>query len=168
MPGQDISITTRRLRMQPFRPEDADEAYACITPTLTRYMAFEPAESPAAFAEIWQSWLPKIASGEDITFVIRHDGAFIGFCGLHRTGDLQPELGIWIRESAHGLGYGREAVEAVAHWASAHLPALAYIYPVATENTASRRIAEGLGGTIIGRRDTAKYPAVVYQIPALP
>ena len=78
--------------------------FTAITPGLTRYMAFEPPPSEEAFTAVWQAWLPTIAEGTDITFVIRRrdGGAFLGLAGLHRTMDAEPELGIWIDEAMHG------------------------------------------------------------------
>ena len=40
-------------------------------------------------------------------------------------------------------------------------------YPVAIENRPSRRIAEKLGGTIIGRYRTLKYDGVIYAVPPM-
>ena len=40
-------------------------------------------------------------------------------------------------------------------------------YPVAIENRPSRRIAEKLGGTIIGRYRTRKHDGVIYAIPPM-
>jgi len=63
------------------------------------------------------------------------------------------------------LGFGCEAVQAIVQWASQRLVAKTFIYPVATDNHASRRIAEALGGIIFETRTSAKYDSVVYQIP---
>ena len=43
-----------------------------------------------------------------------------------------PELGLWTKETAHGLGYGREAVTALAEWAPETLGKKGFIYPVTT------------------------------------
>ncbi len=168
MPTDDWIINSRRLRLRPFTPADADQAFAAITPGLTRYMAFEPPVSEQAFAAVWQAWLPTIADASDITFVIRRheDEAFLGLAGLHRTGDAEPELGIWIAEAMHGQGYGREAVAAVWAHASRRLHCAAFRYPVAEQNTRSRRLAESLGGAPVAREQAVKYVAVVYRIPA--
>lgn len=161
-------IESARLCLRPFTAEDADEVFAAITPGLTRYMAFEPPPSEQAFTAVWQAWLPTIAEGTDITFVIRRrdDGAFLGLAGLHRTMDAEPELGIWIDEAMHGQGYGREAVAAVWSWASGHLRCAAFRYPVAEQNAPSRRLAESLGGVPVAREQEVKYTAIVYRIPA--
>ena len=159
-------LASERLLLRPFRADDADEIFACITPSLTRYMAWEPLPSREAFASLWRSWGPLAEVGSDYIFVVRRrDGLFLGLAGLHRAQSGTPELGIWIREDEHGRGYGREAVAAVAAWASED-PAVRYFeYPVAEANLASRRIAEGLGGIPKAERRDRKYTAVIYHVP---
>lgn len=163
-------IESTRLMLKPFTASDAAQVFPCITQTLTRFMSWEPPASPAEFERVWQGWLPTIADGSDYVFVIRlqGDGDFLGLAGLHDAKAKTPELGIWIREDRHGQGYGGEAVAALAKWASQVLVAEAFIYPVAEQNHASRRIAEALGGLWEERRSNAKYESVVYRIPAQP
>lgn len=157
---------TERLLLHPFEPADADEIFACITPSLTRYMAWEPPPSRESFALLWRSWGPLAETGSDYIFVVRRrDGLFLGLAGLHRAQSAAPELGIWIREDEHGRGYGREAVAAVADWASEAPGVRHFEYPVAEANLASRRIAESLGGTPAGERWGRKYTAVFYHVP---
>lgn len=168
MPWSDTVITSGRLALRPFSGADADEAFACITPTLTRYLSFEPAATSADFEAVWRGWLADIATGTHFNFTLREraGGAFLGLLGLHNARTAEPELGLWIREDAHGRGYGREAVRALAEWASGHFAPRCFRYPVAQANIASRRIAEGLGGTVTGHLQQPKYAAVVYRIPA--
>jgi Protein of unknown function (DUF4256) len=59
----------------------------------------------------------------------------------------------------------RTGVAAVAEWAHKTLGKEGFIYPVAVQNTASRRIAEGLRGEIVAKRTSPKYESVVYKIP---
>ncbi|MDR0225579.1 MAG: GNAT family N-acetyltransferase [Burkholderiaceae bacterium] len=168
MPWTDLAITCAHLVLRPFTAADADEALACITPTLTRYLSFDPPADGQAFEAVWRGWLAGMASGTDWNFVLRERGSgrFLGLLGLHRAHEAEPELGIWIREDAHGKGHGREAVAALAAWARAQFAPRAFVYPVAEANTASRRIAQGLGGEVVARQQRPKYPAVVYRIPA--
>ncbi|HGM7335798.1 TPA: GNAT family N-acetyltransferase [Stenotrophomonas maltophilia] len=165
----DWTIGSPRLSLRPFTTDDAGEAFIAITPGLTRYMAFDPPASEQAFAVVWRAWLLTIADGSDFTFVIRRrtDHTFLGLAGLHRTGDAEPELGIWIAESMHGQGYGREAVSAVLASASLRLDCAAFRYPVAEQNAPSRRLAESLGGVPVAREQAVKYIAIVYRIPAI-
>ena len=85
--------------------------------------------------------------------------------GLENCDTESPELGLWMKESAHGQGFGREVVAAVAEWAHKTLGKKSFIYPVAVQNTASRHIAEGFCGEIIENRTNPKYESVVYKIP---
>src|SRR5262249_12590798 len=109
---------------------DAPELFDAATPKISRYMTWDPAPSLEAFAEIWQEWLPGMAHGSDLYLVIRlaSTNAFLGVAGLHQIGRPEPEAGIWIKESAQGLGYGRETIAAISKWAAACVGAVALIY----------------------------------------
>lgn len=162
-----VEIRSQRLRLKPFTADDAGEVFAAITPAITRFMQWEPPRSQTAFAEIWRSWLAPIRDGSDLHFVVRSlvNDRCLGLVGLHAAKTACPEIGIWIREDVHGNGIGREAVAAVAAWASEELDPDCFEYPVAEGNMASRRIAEGLGGLIVETRSNPKYTSVVYRLP---
>ncbi|AXX18043.1 TPA: GNAT family N-acetyltransferase [Serratia marcescens] len=160
-------VDTDRLLIAPFTAADADDVYQAITPTLTRFMTFEPEASPEDFANVWQSWLPLMREGEEVIFVARRreDRQFVGVGGAHNLRSHTPELGIWVKESLHGQGYGREIVQGIARWASERFQPPHFLYPVAEQNTASRRLVESLGGVLAGRCERIKYDAVVYHLP---
>ncbi|MBZ9993659.1 GNAT family N-acetyltransferase [Mesorhizobium sp. BH1-1-4] len=164
-----VDIKSERLRLKLFTADDAAEVFAAITPAVTRFMQWEPPRSATAFAEVWRSWLTPILEGSDLHFVVRSltDRCCLGLVGLHAAKTTCPEIGIWLREDVHGNGVGREAVAAVAAWASDALNPDCFEYPVAEENVASRRIAESLGGSIVSTRSNSKYTSVVYRIPNL-
>jgi RimJ/RimL family protein N-acetyltransferase len=163
---RDIHIESHRISIRPFAENDADEAYRCITPSLTRYMSWEPPATRADFDNVWRGWLPAIADGSDFVFAIRQreEGDFLGLVGLHHVQTKNPELGIWIREDRHGEGFGVEAVALVATWATQTIGIERFVYPVAEANYSSRRIAESLGGVVIAKRTTPKYESLVYEI----
>ncbi len=167
MPDQLPHIHSARLSLLPFRGDDAAEAFACITPTLARFMDWEPSPSPAAFEAVWQGWLAGMARGSEFVLTIRRadDGLFLGLAGLHHADTPAPELGIWIREDCHGHAFGLEAVTALAQWAQDNLSPAHLVYPVAEQNWPSRRIAESLGGTVVGQATTRKFERLIYRIP---
>jgi RimJ/RimL family protein N-acetyltransferase len=162
-----IHIESKRLSIRPFSADDADAAFRGITPSLTRFMSWNPPATKEEFDRIWQGWLRTITEGTDFTFAIRQraNGSFLGLAGLHDVRNASAELGIWIREDFHTQGFGREAVGIVARWASLVLGIESFTYPVAEENYPSRRIAEFLGGAIVEQRETSKYMSVIYRIP---
>ncbi|MBC6801867.1 GNAT family N-acetyltransferase, partial [Acinetobacter baumannii] len=50
-----VMLSTQRLTLKPFTANDADETYNCITPTLTRYMAWDP-QPRHEFDQTWSNW----------------------------------------------------------------------------------------------------------------
>jgi RimJ/RimL family protein N-acetyltransferase len=160
-----IVIHSPRLQLSQFQMTDAEEVFACITPSITRFMRWEPPS--------WNEYLARceerlqVVDAKTFSFVIRRRDSkeCLGMAGLEQCDTESPELGLWMKESAHGQGFGREVVAAVAAWAHQTLGKKSFIYPVAVQNTASRRIAEGFRGRIIENRANPKYEAVVYKIP---
>lgn len=144
---------------------DAEDVFNCITPALTAFMFWEMPQSFAAYKARREETL-RSANRNDFSFVIRRldNMECLGIASLDDVRASSPELGIWIKEAAHGYGYGGEAVRAVAEWASKTLGKQSFIYSVAIENVPSRRIAEALRGEIIGTRTSSKYDSVVYKI----
>jgi RimJ/RimL family protein N-acetyltransferase len=155
---EQVSIGSARLALRSFRPADAPEVFAASTPSLTRYMRWDPSPTMDAFADIWARWIPEMASGRQLFLVVRSKdrSEFLGMAGLHEIGTQRPELGVWIKEPAQGLGYGREAVGALMRWAAANRLATEFAYPVAVENARSRRLIEALGGHPSGKRQIHK------------
>jgi RimJ/RimL family protein N-acetyltransferase len=171
----DVTFASARLVVSAFKPQDAADSLPNVTPTLTRYMSFDPSPSLEAFAAIWSRWLAEMAAGTDLAAAVRlaATGDFLGMTGLHRIANNEAETGIWIKETAHGFGYGREAVSALIAWAARELALRAVIYPVVEENRPSRKLAEALGGMIVGKGRLEKsggigYATVIYRIPAGP
>jgi len=168
-----VSLSSQRLLLKSFTGNDAREAFLAATPTVARFMTWEPAPSLEAFEPIWQSWILKMRAGTDVSLAVRDkpSSEFLGTAGLHNTHAVEPEVGIWIKESRHGYGYGREAVAMIVAFAAGQLGKRAVVYPVVEQNGPSRRLAESLGGRIIGARLLRKaagveHSEVVYRIPA--
>jgi RimJ/RimL family protein N-acetyltransferase len=166
-----VEFGSNRLSLRSFVPDDAPAIFPSATAAIARFMVWEPTPSLAAFSEVTRPWVPRMQAGTDAYLVARLAGDFTGVVGLHRIGGAEPEIGVWIRQESHGRGFGREAVAAMIAWATERLGAAAFIYPVAAENQPSRRLAESLGGTLVGHGELRKpsgvvLPKVVYRIPA--
>src|SRR5579871_2501010 len=139
-----IVIESPRLQLSQFQMIDAQEVFGCITPAIARFMPWEPPS--------WSEYVArceKRAQAPDpnsFSFVIRRvdNGECIGMASFERADSVSPELGLWLKESAHGQGFGREVVAALIEWGHGTLGKESFLYPVAVQNTASRRIAEYL------------------------
>jgi RimJ/RimL family protein N-acetyltransferase len=160
-----IVIRSPRLQLLQFQMTDAQEVFGCITPAIAKFMPWEP-----------PSWSEYVARCErrvqtpepnKFSFVIRRldNRKCLGMASLEDADSVSPELGLWLKQSAHGQGFGREVVNALVEWGHTTLGKESFHYPVAVHNTASRRIVENLRGEIIGNLKKPKYDSVVYRIP---
>lgn len=160
-----IVLQSRRLQLSQFQIEDAPEVFGCITPAIAKFMPWEPPS--------WSEYLTRCerrveaAEPNKFSFVIRRldNGECLGMASFEDVDSVSPEVGLWIKESAHKQGFGGEVVAALVEWGHATFGKRSFTYPVAVQNTASRRIAEKLHGEVIDNRTNPKYDSVVYRIP---
>ena len=101
--------------------------------------------------------------------LLKETGEFLGRFVLENLDQKNPEMGGWLKPSAHGHHYGQEAAAGLKKWADEHLEYDHILWPCATENIASRKVAESLGGEIhkeyIKTTDSGKtWPFVDYWI----
>ncbi len=160
-----IVIRSRRLQLTQFQMTDAQEVFGCITPAIAKFMPWEP----PSWSEYVARCEKRVQAPEsnNFSFVIRRldNGECLGMASFEGADSVSPELGLWLKESAHRHGFGGEVVAALVEWGHATFGKESFLYPVAVENTASRRIAENLHGEIIGNLKKPKYDSVVYKIP---
>jgi RimJ/RimL family protein N-acetyltransferase len=166
-------ITSARLTLRAFTAADAAESFAEANARIAKFMSWNPPASECEFKAICQGHICKMKTGKELHLVIRLRSTkeFIGRAGLHPADATLLETGIWIKESAQGHGYGREAVAAVIKWAGEKFRPSGILYPVVDENTPSRRLVESLRGEIIGTRQRHKAgdknrKLLLYRIPA--
>ena len=160
-----IVIQSPRLQLSQFQMMDAPDVFGCITPAIAKFMPWEPPS--------WSEYLARCekrvqaAEPNHFYFVIRRldNWECLGMTSLEGADSVSPEVGLWLKESAHGQGFGREVVAALVAWGHTTFGKESFLYPVAVQNTASRRIAEKLHGKVIGKRKNPKYDSVVYRIP---
>jgi RimJ/RimL family protein N-acetyltransferase len=104
-------ITSERLTLRAFTAVDAAETFAEANARIATYMSWNPPASEKEFKAIWQGHLANMKAGRELHLVIRHTitNEFIGRTGLNPADAALLETGVWIKESAQGRGYGREA-----------------------------------------------------------
>jgi RimJ/RimL family protein N-acetyltransferase len=167
-----IEIASSRLILRSTTSADADDAFGEGTASIARFMSWNLSASRDEFDGIVRAMMTQAASGENLNLTVRllSTGEFLGIAGLHSADLSFLETGIWIKQSAQRLGYGREAIAAVVAWASIKFQPSGLLWPVVDENLASRRLAESLGGQIIGTRRRQKdgdiaRTLLIYRIP---
>lgn len=168
----DTLIESDRLRLSATTAGDAGAILETFTADVTRYMFPEPArrlEDTLEFIERSRA-ATKAGTNLQLTVSLKATGEFLGCCGLHGYESVRvPELGVWIKQRAHGHGYGKEAVIALVGWAVEQLDIGGFVYPVDQRNAASRRIPEALGGKVVSATMTTglggnRLEVVTYRI----
>lgn len=162
-------LETSRLLLSTFNLSDGRDLYQHITPTLTRYLTWDPPVDFETQLAFYQNRLKLQTNGTEQHFILRTKDTriFIGIISLHDLHSSTPEFGLWIREDKHQQGFAKEAIKAVYDWAIQRAEIEYFIYPVATENLVSQKIAESLAGQRVGLVHRKKFDSYIYHIPVI-
>src|SRR3989344_3002706 len=149
-PKNGILIETKRLLLKPLSMQWKEVIFREFTEEITLFMFPRAAKKMAETEDFIVSTMEKMKQGKEIVCVTleKQSEEFLGCAGLHEINTNFPELGIWLKKSAHGKKYGREAITDLKQWADEHLTYDHIVYPVDRDNIASRKIPESLGGVI--------------------
>ena len=150
-----LILDSERLRLLPVSEAYTELIFREFTPEVATYMHPRPASERLETEAFVEAAKRANQEGSSLNMVItdRESGDFLGCVGLHKLADKRPEFGIWVKQSAHMHGYGREAIHVLKRWADQHIPYDYLIYPVDSRNVASRKIPESLGAAIISQYD---------------
>jgi RimJ/RimL family protein N-acetyltransferase len=153
---QSFSITTERLILTPISLDHKEEIFKEFNDEITKLMYPSTPKTIDETISFIETSINGFVEKQEIVVAILHKETreYLGNAGLHRIDSRTPELGIWIKKTAHGNGYGREAVKSLKEWADKNLLYEYLRYPVFVENAASRKIPESLGGVVKSEYDT--------------
>lgn len=145
-----VKIETERLKLVPISMEWKMDCFHEFNPEITTYMHHAPPKDPSVVEKFIMESLEELKHGTNLQLVIlkKDTNEFLGRVGLEEPHTKHPELGVWVKKSAQGQAYGREAATAVKKWADAHVGYEYIVYPVDRDNIASRKIPESLGGKV--------------------
>lgn len=143
-------VETNRLLMVPVSMEYAAQMFSELTDEITKYMSFDTPKSIDETADFVNQSLGKISKGTDLIVVIldKQTREFLGGAGVHNINTRAPELGVWVKKTAHGKKVGREAVTGLKRWADENIDCDFYQVYIHKDNIPSRKIAESLGGEV--------------------
>lgn len=144
-------VTTARLRLRPWRAEDAAPVrVACADPAIQRWLPL-PRPYTLADAERWVTEEGHVnrraGTGLQCAIAALDDDRLVGSAGLRIDGGgPRPvaEIGYWISPWARGRGYATEATAGLCDWAFRHgTPRVELL--AAVGNEASQRVALAAG-----------------------
>ena len=147
----NVRIETERLILKPINYSFANDIFKHFTNDITLYMLPKPSQNITGIIEFIERSLNGLNLGDNLQLVIikKSSNEFLGCMGLHKIGNRDPELGIWIKKNAHGNEFGLEAITSLISWAKDNISFEYLKYPVDKRNYASRRIPEQNGGVIM-------------------
>jgi len=168
-----LIINGNRLSLRSLNSDFAADIFKEFNSEITRYMMPKPAEDITDTLAFISGAIKGMRHGTDLVLAIvsNTNAEFLGCCGFHGRGKYQtPELGIWLKKSAHGKKYGLEAIKTLSLWAVENMNFNYATYPVDKANVPSRKIPEALGGQVykevqVKSMSGNNLDEVVYKIP---
>ncbi|SHO57543.1 GNAT family N-acetyltransferase [Vibrio quintilis] len=169
---EHISISCDRINLVSLSEAYLNDIYREFTSEITTYMTPEPASHIDETKTFITASIANMQQKQELVVAITTpDGKFLGCAGFHGRGNCRtPELGIWLKKSAHGKKYGQEAIRHLMNWAKDNIDFDYAIYPVDRANIASRKIPESLGG-VLWKENELKTASgkildeVIYKVP---
>lgn len=145
--SKDIQFTTERLSFEVVKDAFKEDIFRELTPTVAKFLPFIPTGKIEDTQGFIDYSLDVLAKGTDITLVAtdKNTNEFIGCCGIHDVNEESISLGIWLKESAFGKGYGSELITGLESYVNDNLGVDYLIYNVEKNNHGSIKIAEKLG-----------------------
>lgn len=154
---EPITLTTERLLLRPFGPQDTEAAYAaCQDPDIQRWTVV-PSPYGRTDAELFTRTLSPAGWRDDSMYnfavVLRNGATLAGALGIHRRGlPGTYEVGFWTAREHRGLGYTTEAVTESARWAFRSLGADRLEWRAEIGNGPSRAVALRAGFRMEGEQ----------------
>jgi RimJ/RimL family protein N-acetyltransferase len=144
----EFRLETERLLLVPIDMDYAEDIFDEFTDEITQYMYPGTPRRIQETEEFIRESLIGLDRGNNLQLVIlrKKTEEFLGCAGIHNLDSRFPELGIWLKLSAHGESLGMETIAALVEWANEHVDYNYLKYPVDVRNYPSRKIPEALDG----------------------
>ena len=139
----NFTITTERLTIQPFSNIFLETYYKEFTDEIAKYQYPDRFPSIASADKTLSKFIHDMAQGDMLELVIlTHDGEFIGSLEAFAITEKTPEPRLWLKSSAHGKGYGYEALNGLVNCLNSTCQYQYYIYEVDVRNAPSIHLVE--------------------------
>ncbi len=136
-------LKTERLMIQPFSSCYLEDYYREFTDEITKYQYPDSFPDIETANQVVSGFVADMERGEMLELVIlTQEGEFLGSLEVFGLREETPELGLWLKGTAHGAGYGYEALKCVIEYLNETKKYSYYIYEVDVRNTPSIRLAE--------------------------
>lgn len=176
----DLVLVTPRLRLRPFREDDAEALFHYVSdPALSRMMSWAAHTDVSQTLEFIRHVTASFHNGAGVWWAIEHGGAVVGCISLEglqfqlRAWRVDhAELGYWIAPALWNQGLMTEAAHAVVRVGFDDIGLHKITVGCIAENAGSRRVIEKLGFRPVGRleddvwRDGRWWSVLRYELTA--
>jgi len=120
-----------------------------LTPEITKYLSFDANGNQPLLKEYIRRSRIEIANGTALVLVIldKATNEFMGSCGLSDINEDSVEIGLWLKASAQGKGYGTEVTQKLIDITRQEINTQSILYAVEKGNEASAVIPAKFGFT---------------------
>lgn len=104
-------LKTERLVIKPYSHIYLEDYYKEFTDEITRFQYPDSFSNIDSARKVLSEFLSEMEEGNMLELVIlSQQGEFLGSMEVFNIKGDTPEVGLWIKKSAHGNGYGYEAL----------------------------------------------------------
>ena len=140
---KDLLIRTPRLSIQPLVQGHIEAYHREFTEEVTRYQYPDPFRDLEAAQQVLSGFMEAMGRGDMLELaILGPEGEFLGSVEVFGLREEAPELGIWLKGRAQGMGYGREALSGLLNYLDSLKIYSFYIYEADERNAPSIRLVE--------------------------
>lgn len=139
----EFARNTERLAICPFSRSFLEDYYREFTEEITKYQYPDSFPHMEAADQVMSEFVRDMEQGEMLELAIfTKGGEFLGGMEAFGLKGETPEIGLWLKSSAHGAGYGYEALKALLDGLNQTGKYQYYIYEADVRNTPSIHLIE--------------------------
>ena len=139
----NLILKTERLIIQPFSRPFLEEYYKEFTDDITKYQYPDSFPDIEAADKLVSEFVRDMERGEMLELaILTKAGQFLGSMEAFGLKEETPEVGLWLKGSAHGAGYGYEALSGLLNYLNGTKKYKYYIYEADVRNAPSIRLVE--------------------------
>lgn len=139
----EVLLRTKRLLIQPYNKSFLEQYFKEFTDEIVKYQYPDSFSDIKKANEVMSQFAEDMEHGKMLELVIlTPEGEFIGSMEAFDITGKTPELGLWIKSSAHGNGYGYEALRCLVDYLNSTEKYQYYIYQVDIRNESSIHLVE--------------------------
>jgi RimJ/RimL family protein N-acetyltransferase len=139
----EFSLKTERLSIVPFSNSYLNPYYEEFTSEITKYQYPDSFSDIEAAKNVLSEFVSNMRRGNMLEMVLlTQDGEFLGSIEVFGLKEETPEVGLWLKKSVQGAGFGYEALRKMIEYLNSTKKYQYYIYEADIRNIPSIRLAE--------------------------